>query len=105
MMEENNDIFLAFGNALVYLAEPVHKKYSTRFVWGHPFSTYVSYDRLFNPLPLYAPVHILDDPPPFPQLRAYLMDGLFLKQKTNSNIRISYSLKYKYSKKKSFTKK
>ena len=31
-----------------------------------------------TPLPLYAPVHILDDPPPFPQLRTYLMDGLFL---------------------------
>ena len=52
------------------------------------------------PLPLYAPVHILDDPPPFLQLRTYLMDGLFLNQKTNNNIRISYSLKYKHSKKK-----
>ena len=52
-----------------------------------------------TPLPLYAPVHILDDPPPFLQLRTYLMDGLFLNQKTNNNIRISYSLKYKHSKK------
>ena len=43
--EENNDIFLASGDALVYLAEPVHKKYSTTFFGGHPFSTYVSYDR------------------------------------------------------------
>ena len=51
-----------------------------------------------TPLPLYAPVHILDDPPPFLQLRTYLMDGVFLNQKTNK-IRISYSLKYKYSKK------
>ena len=42
MMEENNDIFLADGDALVYLAGPMHKKYSTEFVWGHPFSTYVS---------------------------------------------------------------
>ena len=25
-MEENNDIFLAGGDALVYLAEPMHKK-------------------------------------------------------------------------------
>ena len=31
------------------LAGPMHKKYSTRFVWGHLFSTYVSYDRFFNP--------------------------------------------------------
>ena len=27
------------------------------------------------------------------------MDGLFLNQKTNNNIRISYSLKYKHSNK------
>ena len=52
-----------------------------------------------SPLPLYAPVHILDDPPPFLQLQTYFMDGLFLNQKTNNNIRISYSLKYKHSKK------
>ena len=31
--------------------------------------------------------------------RTYLMDGLFLNQKTNNNIRISYSLKYNHSKK------
>ena len=29
MMEENNDIFLAGGDALVYLAKAMHKKYST----------------------------------------------------------------------------
>ena len=42
MMEENNDIFLAGNDALVYLAIPMHKKYCTTFVWGHPFSKYVS---------------------------------------------------------------
>ena len=58
MMEENNDIFLAGGDALVYLARSAHKKYSTTFVWGHLFSTYVSYDRFFNhPVPY--------TPPPF----------------------------------------
>ena len=62
MMEENNNTFLAGGDALVYLSGPLHKKYSTTFVWGHSFSKYVSYDRFFNPLPLYAPVHFLDDP-------------------------------------------
>ena len=51
MMEENNDIFLAGDDALVYLAGPMHKKYSTTFIWGHPFSTYVPYDRFFNPHP------------------------------------------------------
>ena len=40
-----------------------------------------------TPLSLYAPVHILSDPPLFPQLRTYLMGGLFLNQKTNKNIR------------------
>ena len=44
MMKENNDIFLVGGDALVYLAEPMHKKYSSKFAWSHPFSTYVSYD-------------------------------------------------------------
>ena len=52
-----------------------------------------------TPPPLHASVNILDEPPPFPQLRTYLMDGLFFNQKTNKNIRISYSLKYKHSKK------
>ena len=58
-----------------------------------------------TPLLLYEPIHILDDPPPPPppppflELYTYLMDGIFLKQKTNNNIWISYSLKYKHSKK------
>ena len=43
-MEENN-IFRAGGDALVYLAVPMYKKHST-FVWGHPFSTYVSNDAI-----------------------------------------------------------
>ena len=51
------------------------------------------------PLLLYAPIDILDDPSPFLELRSYLMDGIFLNQKTKNNIRISYSLKYKHSKK------
>ena len=58
-----------------------------------------------TPLLLYAPAHILNDPPSFPQLRKYLMDDLTLNQKTNKNIRITYSLKYKHSKKKIFTEK
>ena len=49
--------------------------------------------------PLYAPVHITNDPPQFLQLRTYLMDALFLSQKTNSNIRRLCSLKYKHSEK------
>ena len=47
----------------------------------------------------YATVHILGDPPPFLQLRSFLIDDLFPTQKTSNNIRISYSLKYKHSKK------
>ena len=41
-LEENNYIF---DYALVHLAEPMHKKCSTTFAWGHSFSRYVSYDR------------------------------------------------------------
>ena len=40
-LEENNYIFLAGGDAPVYLAEPMHKKGSITFVWDHPFSTYL----------------------------------------------------------------
>ena len=61
-MEENNNIFLAGGDALLYLAEPMHKKV---FVWGHPLSTYLSYD-FFSSLPLWAPAYILDDAHPLP---------------------------------------
>ena len=46
-----------------------------------------------------TPLPLLDDPCPFPQLRTYLVDSLFL------NIRILHSLKYKHLKKKLFTKK
>ena len=42
MKEENNDIFLAGGDALVYLARQMNKKHSTTFVWDHSFSIYVS---------------------------------------------------------------
>ena len=45
-----------------------------------------------TPQYLYAPV----------QLRTYLMNGLFLNQKTNNNVRISFPLKYKHSKKNKF---
>ena len=33
------------SDALVHLNEPMHKKYSSTFAWGHPFSEYVSYDQ------------------------------------------------------------
>ena len=37
--------FLAGGDALVSLAELMHKKYYTKFLCGHAFSTHVSYAR------------------------------------------------------------
>ena len=58
-----------------------------------------------TPLPLHALAHILNDPPSFPQMLKYLMDGLPLRQKTNKNIRIWYSLKYKNLERNIFTKK
>ena len=70
----------------------------------HLARTYLMTD-FSTPLLLYVPVHIFGDPPPFPQLGTYLMHGLFLSQKANENIRISYSLKYKQSRKKILYKK
>ena len=44
-MEENNGIFLAGSDAIVYLTVPIHKKYSTNFFWAiHLVRTYVSTD-------------------------------------------------------------
>ena len=100
-MEENNAIFLAGGDALAFFAESVHKKYSTAVFWGHPFSTFVSYDRFFNSSP---PVHTcthFELPLSIPPV-AFVLNGWPIsqqQQKTNNNIRISYSLKYKHSKK------
>ena len=51
MTEENNNIFHAGCDALVYLSETIHKKYSATFVWAHPFSTNIFYDQFFNPAP------------------------------------------------------
>ena len=81
-MEENNDIFLAGGDALVYLTEPMRKKYSTKLVWGHPFSTYIFYDLFFNsPFPVRTCKHLGWPPRPFPQLRMYLMVAYFSTKK------------------------
>ena len=82
MVEESNQIFLADSDSVVYFAEPVHKKYSKRFNWGHPFSKH-----FFISLSPSTYLHTLwMAHSPFLQLRTYLMDGLFLNQKTNNNI-------------------
>ena len=59
---------------------------------------YISSDQFFSHLSLYATVHVFDDHLSIPLVKNN-MGGLFFDQKTN-NIRISYSLKYKSSKKK-----
>ena len=52
MMEKNSDIFLAEGDALVYLARPMYKKYPTIFVWAiHLVRTYFMTDFSTPPLP------------------------------------------------------
>ena len=87
MMEEDNNIFFAGGDALVYLTKPIHKKYSTISIFGYPFSMYVSYDRFFNPSLCTHLYTFCMTTSSFPQLRSYLMDSLFLNQKTDKNIR------------------
>ena len=82
MMEENNDILLGgFDDALVYLANQCTKNIPKHLLGIiHVIRTYLIINFL-TPLPLCTPVHILDDPHPFLQLRTYLMDGIFLSQK------------------------
>ena len=64
MMERNNDIFLAAADVLGYLAGPMHKEYSMTFIRGHPFSTYGSHDRFFDPshIPLCAYMYVFRVP-------------------------------------------
>ena len=63
-LEENNYIFLAGGDALVYLAEPMHKTCLTTFVWGHPFSRYVRmYVRVYVCVCVWACVCVYFLPP------------------------------------------
>ena len=52
-MEENNDIFLAGGDALVYLAGPMHKKNIPQHLFGaiHLVCAYLRTDFL-APSPL-----------------------------------------------------
>ena len=64
----------------------------------HLVRTYLTTD-FSTPLSMCTPAYILDVTPPFPQLRTYLMDGLFLNRKINNNIRILCSLKKKTRKK------
>ena len=73
------------------------------FEFIHLVRTYVTTD-FSTPLSMYAAASILDVPPPFPKLRAYLIDGLFLKRKISNNIRISCSVKKKFEKTNKFLK-
>ena len=86
-MEENNNILLAGTDA-------TWPNQCTKNIPQHLFGAIHLVRAYFmtnfsTPLLLYAPVHILDDRPPFPQLGNYLMDDLFLNQKINKNIPIS----------------
>ena len=81
MMQENSDIFLAGGDALVCLAEPMQISQQHLFVAIHLVRTYLMTN--FSPLlPLYTPVHILDDPPSIPPV-AYVLNGWPISQPKN----------------------
>ena len=49
-----------------------------------------------TPVPLYPPIHILDDPSSFPELHGYLIDGLPLnqKKKEQSNVLLAEMLTF-----------
>ena len=57
-MEGNNDTFLVGDDALRYLTGPMHKKYSTTFILGYPFSTCRSYSRFFYPSHIHLRAHM-----------------------------------------------
>ena len=82
MMEESN-IFLAGGDAVVHLAEPVHRKNSAKLFQGNLFivRTYLMTDFL-TPFPLYAPVYIFDDLP-FILPVSYVLNGWPISQPKN----------------------
>ena len=64
-MEENSNIFLSGGDALVYLTECTKNIPQNFFGTIHLIRTY----RMTNfttAVPLYAPVHIFDDLPSIP---------------------------------------
>ena len=67
MKKGNNDILLAGDDALEYLGEPMHKKYSMTFISDDPFSTCGSYDQFFDPfhIPPYEHMYAFRVLPPF----------------------------------------
>ena len=94
MMEENNDISLIGGLALVYLTGPMHKKYSTTFLWGHPFSKYV-----FNPFPSPFPnsflpicTHLELLLTYFKHSRTYELNNMMQMLHVNENSNIKYNI-------------
>ena len=97
-MGENNDISLLAWCSSV-LGRTNAKKKTFHNISDNLFSTNITYDWFSNHLFLYAPVYILCYTPLFPQLPTYIMDWIFPNQKTNKNILISHSLKYKHLKK------
>ena len=65
-MEENNNIFLAGGDALMYLAEPTHKKYSAAVFGAINLVRMYLMTNFSTSLPKYISVNSLDDLLPFP---------------------------------------
>ena len=91
-MEGNNEIFLAGNDALVYLAEPIHKKYSQHLLGAiHLVRMYLMTN--FSTTSPCTHLYTIWMTTSIPQLRMHLMDGLFFNQKTNKNIQILCSLK------------
>ena len=62
-MEESNDIFLAGGDYLACLAQPMHKNFLQHLFGAiHLVLTYFM-TNFSTPLPQYLPVHFLNDLP------------------------------------------
>ena len=82
-MEENNDIFLAGGDALVYLAKPMHKNIPQHlFVAIHLVRTYLMTN--FQPPPPSPSMHLYTFwMTPFILPIAYVLNGWRISQPKN----------------------
>ena len=62
-MEEYVDVFIADSDALVYLAEPKHKKFRQNYFGAIHFVRTYLITNFSTPLPLWAPVNNFNDLP------------------------------------------
>ena len=94
---EQRDEWIRLLNKLRWLQMQVMLRFFAVTIWN--IQILVRTHEAWQRISLYAAARILDDNPISQQLLAYLIDNPFVNQKPYKVIRMSYSLKYKLSKK------